>query len=116
MLAEIVAEKVVHNVTPMWRIVDLKNFKKQEECPRIYFAAPPYMVLSQDGETVTMKIPAKDGGSPWKRTMSIGELFHKKEFEEFIKYSKICGERLATIRRREKELEQNWAGRKTIKI
>ncbi len=116
MLAEIVAEKVVHNVAPMWRIVDLKNFKKQEECPRIYFAAPPYMVLSQDGQTVTMKIPARDGGSPWKRTMSIGELFHKKEFEEFIKHAKICGERLAATRRKEKELEQNWAGRKTIKI
>jgi len=68
-----------------------ENFKKQEECPRIYFAAPPYMVLSQDGETVTMKIPAKDGGSPWKRTMSIGELFHKRNLKSLSGMLRFVG-------------------------
>jgi len=62
MLAEIVAEKVVHNVTPMWRIVEFENFKKQEVMSQDILCSTPYMVLSQDGETVTMKDPCKRWG------------------------------------------------------
>jgi hypothetical protein len=101
--AVVAAEKVVHNLTHMWKIIDLINFKKQTECPRIYLATPPYMILSQDGETVDMKIPTKDGGAQLKKTMSIGDLFSEEGFEEFIKYCKICEERLAAIRREEEQ-------------
>lgn len=119
MLAKIKAERVVVRGEPKWRILELKNFKSIDECPKEYGESFPCMGLNVDRDTLYIWLPQKGSNIPLPKALSMkgwGGLYDDKYLKDAIKWAKICGSRLATINKKQKELEQSWKGEKTFTI
>lgn len=108
--AVIHAKKVLYNGNPMFEIVGFENVLTKDQLPiKYYYGTSGYWFYSDNSNTMLR--------CSHKPDVAIGTKLSTTDFDNYIRYLKICGTRLTECKQAEAKLKPKWNGQEvTVKI